>query len=133
MFTINQIRQAHSKVKSGADFPEYVQDLILLGVNKYETFVSEGRTNYHGKNGYEIQSDAKYSTLPISQHTKKEQFIQDLKAHQEGKTDYPAFCRDCAKSGIEKWAVDLSARTCTYYDSKGTKIIVESIPEPKIK
>lgn len=32
MFTIEQIKEAHSKVKSGADFPNYIQDLIILGV-----------------------------------------------------------------------------------------------------
>jgi hypothetical protein len=30
MFTIEQIDQAHSKVKSGADFPKYIQDLKNL-------------------------------------------------------------------------------------------------------
>ena len=32
MFTIQQIKDAHSKVKSGADFPKYMQDIIALGV-----------------------------------------------------------------------------------------------------
>ena len=32
MFTIQQIKEAHSKVKSGSDFPKYVQDIIALGV-----------------------------------------------------------------------------------------------------
>ena len=32
MFTIEQIKNAHAKVKSGADFPTYVQNLIKLGV-----------------------------------------------------------------------------------------------------
>ena len=38
MFTIQQIKEAHSKVKSGADFPKYVHDIIALGVTSYETF-----------------------------------------------------------------------------------------------
>ena len=29
MFTENQIKETHSKVKSGADFPAYIQDLKL--------------------------------------------------------------------------------------------------------
>ncbi len=32
MFTIEQIKEAHAKVKSGADFPNYIHDLIILGV-----------------------------------------------------------------------------------------------------
>lgn len=34
MFTLDQIKAAHNKVKSGADFPAYIQDLIL----RLETF-----------------------------------------------------------------------------------------------
>ena len=44
MFTIDQIKEAHSKVKSGADFPQYVQDLIKLGVIHYTTYVRDGHT-----------------------------------------------------------------------------------------
>lgn len=34
MFILDQIKAAHSKVKSGGDFPTYIQDLIL----RLETF-----------------------------------------------------------------------------------------------
>ena len=32
MFTIKQIEEAHSKVKSGAEFPNYIQDIKEIGV-----------------------------------------------------------------------------------------------------
>jgi hypothetical protein len=32
MFTIEQIKQAHNKVKSGADFPKYIQEIKKLGM-----------------------------------------------------------------------------------------------------
>jgi hypothetical protein len=32
MFAVEQIKTAHSKVKSGADFPAYIQDIKKLGV-----------------------------------------------------------------------------------------------------
>ena len=32
MFIIEQIKTAHSKVKSGADFTDYIQELKILGV-----------------------------------------------------------------------------------------------------
>jgi uncharacterized protein YbcV (DUF1398 family) len=57
-----------------------------------------------------------------------EQFKSDLKAHQQGKTDYPTFCRDCAKSGIEKWIVSMNQMTCTYYDKAGNDLLTEIIP-----
>jgi uncharacterized protein YbcV (DUF1398 family) len=45
MFTIEQIKIAHTKVRSGADFPNYIQDLINLGITSYETYVADGKFN----------------------------------------------------------------------------------------
>ncbi len=129
MFTVEQIKEAHSKVKSGADFPAYIQDLKKLGVTYYETFVSDGHTDYCGANDYKITSPVKYAFLPVSEVANEERFKSDLKAHQEGKTDYPTFCNDAAKLGIEKWAVCMDEMTCTYFSKAGKKILVEEIPQ----
>lgn len=128
MFTIEQIKAAHSKVKSGADFPAYVQHLVKLGVTSYETYVTDGHTDYSGKDNYAISSDKKYATLTIAGKANILQFESDLKSHQQGKTDYATFCSDCARSGIEKWKVDLKAMNCTYYDKAGNNILTETIP-----
>jgi uncharacterized protein YbcV (DUF1398 family) len=128
MFTIDQIKTAHSKVKSGADFPQYIQDLIQLGVTGYETYVHDGHTVYCGTDKYTIASSAKYKTLKVEKRANKNQFQIDLLMHQQGKTDYPTFCSDCAKSGIEKWIVAMNTKTCTYYDKQGNEVLRESIP-----
>lgn len=127
MFTVEQIKEAHSKVKSGADFPAYIRDLIQLGVIHYETFLSDGRTDYYGADNYKTSSAGYYPPLTIAEVLDKEQFESDLKAHQQGKTDFPTFCTDCAKSGIEKWDVDFEKRTCTYYDKRGKRVLEEAI------
>lgn len=129
MFTIEQITEAHSKVKSGADFPAYIQDLKKLGVTHYETFVTDGHTIYYGNNGYKITSPVKYETLTIAEVSNKERFIADLKIHQNGKTDYLTFCNDSSRSGIEKWSVSMDEMTCTYFDKAGNKILTEEIPQ----
>ena len=128
MFTLEQIKTAHSKVKSGADFPAYIQDLKKLGVTYYETFVSDGHTNYFGTNDFKTTAPAKYEALSITETTDADTFKSDLKAHQQGKTNYPTFCHDCAKSGVEKWVVCLEKMTCTYYDKAENEILVEVIP-----
>ena len=128
MFTVEQIKQAHSKVKSGADFPVYIKDLKQLGVTFYETYVSDAHTDYFGDNNYKTSSYAKYDMLTIAEVCNAEPFKADLSAHQQGRTDYSTFCKDCAKSGIEKWAVCMGNMTCTYYDKTGNKILVDQIP-----
>ena len=128
MFTIEQIKAAHSKVKSGADFPQYIQDLMKLNVISYHTYVIDGHAEYFGKNDYQIKSDAKYSVLNVAKKSDSETFINRLKIHQQGKTDYLTFCNDAANSGVEKWIVDTTNMTCTYYDIFGNKLLAETIP-----
>ena len=129
MFTIQQIKKAHSKVKSGADFPQYMQDIIQLGVISFETFVFDNHTDYYGNNNFTISSEGRQEILSVADKSNIEQFKMDLKIHQQGKTDYPTFLADCAKSGVEKWVVVMNRMTCSYYDKSGKEMLVEKIPE----
>jgi len=128
MFTVQQIKEAHSKVASGADFPKYMQDIIALGVTSFETFVTDNHTNYYGKNNFQTASEGFTTTLKIAEKSNIEQFKSDLKAHQQGKTDYITFLNDCAKSGVEKWIVKMDKMTCIYYDLDENEMVVETIP-----
>lgn len=128
-FTIEQIKQAHSKVKSGADFPRYIRDIKALGVRKYTTWLYDRHTDYEGGNGYVASSPGLEEKLEIAPESNIPQFQKELREHQGGKTDYPTFCRISANYGVEKWTVSLTEMTCTYYDRSGNEILVESIPE----
>lgn len=128
MFTVNEIHEAHAKVKSGADFPKYIQEIKQLGVTSFETWVKDSRTMYNGLNGFSTASQPKYDDLTISDDLNKEEFTRLLKIHQQGETDYFTFCNHCAETGVEKWIVDLDALTCTYYDKKGGLVLTEQIP-----
>jgi uncharacterized protein YbcV (DUF1398 family) len=128
MLTIQQIKEAHSKVKSGADFPKYIQDIMALGVTSFETFVFDNHTDYYGKDNFFTSSQGFSETLPISNRSDIEQFKLDLKSHQHGHTDYMTFLHDCAKSGVEKWIVVMDKMTCSYYDINGNEMLVEKIP-----
>jgi uncharacterized protein YbcV (DUF1398 family) len=129
MFTITQIQAAHSKVKSGADFPAYIKEIKLLGVNYYETYVSDGHTDYFSSDNEMATSPAKYIGLQIAEDANAEQFKIDLKAHQDGETDYLTFIESCASLGVEKWEVCMEKMTCTYFDKSGKEILVEQIPQ----
>lgn len=129
MFTVEQIKTAHSKVKSGADFPAYIKEIKSLGVTHYEAYVTDGHIDYHGANDYTANVPAKYELLFIADTAKGEEFITELKAHQQGKTDFLSFIKMCATFGIEKWAISMDQMTCTYYDMAGNAILVETIPQ----
>ena len=127
-FSLADIKAAHAKVKSGADFPSYIRDLTQLGVKSYTIFVRDGHAVYFGEDGYQLDSEPIYAELPISLQSDKTVFIAQLRKHQQGKTDYFTFCQHCAETGIEKWIVDTKEMTCIYYDLSAEEILMEIIP-----
>jgi uncharacterized protein YbcV (DUF1398 family) len=129
MFTVEQIKAAHSKVKSGAGFPKYIREIKDLGVKAFETWVKDSRTEYFGANDYRTSSKPMYEDMVIAYPAHKTKFQHYLKIHQQGETDYLTFCKHCAETGITKWFVCLDKMTCTYYDKEGNEILVEQIPQ----
>lgn len=129
MFTVEQIKAAHSKVKSGADFPYYIKEIKGLGVTHYDAYVTDGHIDYHGANNYTAKVPAKYDPLVIANTSKASAFKAALVAHQQGKTDFLTFIKSCATFGIESWAICMDKMTCTYYDKAGKEILVEQIPQ----
>lgn len=127
--TLEQIQNAHSQVKSGADFPAYIQAIKTLGVSHYQAYVSDGHTDYHGTNNEKVTSPAKYDAIQIAEEVDEAVFKAELLAHQQGKTDYLTFIHMCAETGIEKWEIDVFKMTCTYFDPAGHMVLVEKIPE----
>lgn len=127
-FTADQINAAHSKVKSGADFPAYIQEIKALGVTHYEAHVTDGHIDYHGANGHTAKVPAKYAPLVIADLPNHVQFKEELKAHQKGKTGFLTFIKMCATFGIEKWEICIKKMTCTYFDKAKNEILIEEIP-----
>lgn len=129
MFTVEQIKSAHSKVKSGADFPAYIKEIKSLGVTHYEAYVTDGHIDYHDANDRTVTVPARYDPLAIAEPAKNDEFKAELLAHQRGKTDFLTFIKMCAAFGVEKWAICMDKMTCTYYDKAGKEILVEQIPQ----
>lgn len=130
MFTADQIKKVHSNVKSGADFPAYIQKIKELGVVSYDTYVSDGHSEFRGQQDYKTSSPAAYESLHIAEKCNAAKFRDDLKAHQGGKSDYLTFIKTAAELGIKKWSVSISDLTCTYYDQAGNEVLIENIPHP---
>lgn len=128
MFTIDQINAIFANVKSGADFPAAVSKLHDLGVTHFEALVPDGQTTYFGRDGHQVVSPAMYPGLNIEGTVDPAQFRHDLGIHQQGQTDFLTFCRDCAKTGVAKWVVDLGNMTCTYFSLDNKEVLVEAIP-----
>lgn len=129
MFSLEQIHQAFGKVKSGADFPQFVQDLKELGVSHYDNFVSDGRTKYYGKNNFSIEGEAKYPKMEVNDVGSAEKLKHAISIHQQGQTNYLEFCQQASEAGLEKWTTNMVEMTVIYLDKRGNKLTVEAIPQ----
>lgn len=129
MFTTDQLKVAHGKVKSGADFPAYISEIKQLGVTHYETYVADGHIDYHGPDNHTVTVPAKYESLAVADTSEAVQFKAALVSHQQGNTDFLTFIHDCATCGISKWEISMDKMTCTYYNKSGEVVLVEGIPQ----
>ena len=129
MFTLEQIAQTHAKVKTGADFPRYVQDLKALGMDYYDFFVSDGHSEYVATSGETIAAPAKYSEKEVAATSDTDALHHTIQIHQQGQTDFMTFCEQAAQAGVRYWRTDVSNLRCVYVDAAGNEMLVEPIPD----
>ncbi|WP_131537107.1 DUF1398 domain-containing protein [Pedobacter nototheniae] len=129
MFTIEEIKTAESKIKTGADFPNFVREIKALGVKRNDVYVSNGLSIYFGEGNHTEQgSPENYPDLIINEESSAEKLQHALIIHQRGETDYFTFCKQAADAGVEKWVIETGDLTVVYLDSEGNVLIKENIP-----
>ena len=129
MFSIEEIKAAESKIKTGADFPQFIKEIKALGVVRNDVYVANGLSVYFNSDDYSVQaSPDEYPELVINSESSAEKLEHSLKIHQRGETDYFTFCKQAADAGVEKWVIDLNSMTCSYLDTKQTELVKEEIP-----
>lgn len=126
--TLEAIDEAHSRVKSGADFPDYIAEIRGFGVREFVTYVDDGRSEYRSADGSILVSPALYDKKTICLEVLFSTFADHLLLHQQGGTTFSQFCEDCARTGVDHWVVDLEALACTYFSLDGAMVVVEEIP-----
>src|SRR6185436_15816917 len=126
MFTIEQINDLHARLGEAETLFEYVRALNAIGVEKYDSYLTDGHSEYFGKDGHTVISPPAHDKLPIADESNRENFLKHLKRHEQGKTTYIEMSKGLADSGIEKWTVDTSKATMIFYDKAGNEMLVES-------
>lgn len=129
MFTLEQIHTEARKVKTGADFPKFINELKKIGINRSDVFVMDGMAIYYGKDNQTVETGAAYENLLISEKASSDTLKKALKSHQQGKTDYSTFCKQAAEAGVEKWIIDLNEMSVSYFAMDGKILVKENIPK----
>jgi uncharacterized protein YbcV (DUF1398 family) len=127
MFTIEQINDLHAQLGSARTLPEYVRALKALGVERYDSYLADGHSEYFGQGGHRVVSPPVHDVLPVAATGQRETFLQHLGRHERRETTYLEMSRGLAQSGIEKWTVDMGRMTMTFYDKAGREMLVEQI------
>jgi uncharacterized protein YbcV (DUF1398 family) len=127
MFTIEQINELHARLGSAKMFPEYVRALKALGVERCDSYLVDGHSEYFGQGGHRVDSAPVHLVLAVAETGQRETFLQHLRQHEQRLTTYLEMSRGLAQSEIEKWTVDTGRMTMTFYDKAGREMLVEEI------
>ena len=127
MFTLEQINAIHDTLGNAESLAQYVKALRALGVETYDSYIMDGHSEYVGKHGHTIISPPTHEMITIADTSNKEQFLKHLDLHNQGKTSYVEMSKGLAESGIEKWTVDTTNVTMTFYDKLGNEMLAETI------
>jgi len=127
MFTIEQINDLHARLGSARTLPEYVRALKALGVERYDSYLADGHSEYFAQGGHRVVSPPVHDVLPVAATGQRETLLQHLGRHERRETTYLEMSRGLGQSGIDKWTVDMGRMTMTFYDKAGREMLVEQI------
>ena len=72
MFTIEQINELHERLGEADTLFEYVCALNAIGVEKYDSYLTDGHSEYFGKQGHKVISPPAHDKLSIAEKSNKE-------------------------------------------------------------
>ena len=127
MFTLEQINDAHDRLGNAATLAAYLRELNSIGVECFTSYLCDGHSEFFASGGHSLESPAAHEQLTVADASNRERFIEHLHLHSEQKTSYVEMSKGLADSGIEKWTMDTTALTVTYYDKAGNEMLLEKI------
>lgn len=127
MFTLDQIGEIHHRFGKQSTLLPYLQALKAIGVKRYDSFVSDGHSEYYGHENKKLVSPPVHPHYTIANASNLEAMLSHLNLHQEGKTGYLEMTRGLADSGVEKWTFDTQKMTLTFYGWGERELLVEQI------
>ncbi|MGA2923220.1 MAG: DUF1398 family protein [Candidatus Sulfotelmatobacter sp.] len=62
--------------------------LKALGVERYDSYLSDGHSEYGGQAGHKVVSPPVHEVLPVAETSQQEMFLQHLRRHERRETTY---------------------------------------------
>ncbi len=86
MLTLEQSNAFHSCLGRSQTFVEYVRALSVIGVEKYDSYLTDGHSEYVGSSGEQVNFPAVYEELAIAEKGNRKTFLEYLRLHQQSET-----------------------------------------------
>ena len=127
MFTLEQITDIHDRLGNSESLGDYLRALREIGVDTYDSYVTDGHSEYLGVDGQTLIGPAFHETFAVSETCDKEQFLRYMRQVEEGGIGYVEMSEALAGNGVEKWTFDTGKLTITYLDKAGNVLLRENL------
>ena len=127
MFTLEQIDDIHHRFGRQDTLVQYLQALNAIGVERSDSFLTDGHSEYFGQGGESVITPPAHEVLTVAGTSSRDGLVEHLALHSQGKTSYLEMSKGLARSGVEKWTFDTSALTIAYYDKAGNELLTEAV------
>jgi uncharacterized protein YbcV (DUF1398 family) len=127
VFTIAQIDDLHARLGRAETLADYLRGLAAIGVVRFDSFVTDGHSEFFSADGYQVASPTHHHALAVAEVSDRGAFLEHLRRHSAGETSYLEMSEGLAASGIEKWIADTATLTMTYCDRAGVALLVEKV------
>lgn len=127
MFTIEQINDLHDRLGDMETVPEYLRALRAIGVDRFDSYLRDGHSEYFDREGQCVVSGAAHELLTIADVADQDKVVEHLGRHQRGEIDYVEMSKGLAANGVDKWTMDTDNLTVTYLDKQGNSVLIETL------
>jgi uncharacterized protein YbcV (DUF1398 family) len=127
MFTLEQITEIHGRLGNRETLGGYLHALLVIGVETYDSYITDGRSEYFGADGQKLVGPAFHEAFAIAETCDKERFLQYMQQVGRGGVGYVEMSKALADNGVEKWSFDTGKLTITYLDKSGNVLLTEKV------
>jgi uncharacterized protein YbcV (DUF1398 family) len=127
MFTLEQVTDIHDRLGNSDTLGGYLRALRDIGVETYDSYITDGHSEYFGADGQRLVGPAFHETYAIDETCDKEQFLRYMRQVEQGDVGYEEMSKALADNGVEKWTFDTRELTITYVDKAGNVLLREEL------
>jgi uncharacterized protein YbcV (DUF1398 family) len=127
MFTIEQITDIHDRLGNSDTLGPYLRALREIGVETYDSYITDGHSEYHGADGQTLVGPAFHERFAIAETCDRQQFLETMREVEQGGLGYVEMSKALADNGVEKWTFDTGKLTITYLDRAGNVLLAENV------